>query len=381
MDHSWVEDALHTLKEQDLYRTLQPLKQLGAHVTMNDRSYLNFSSNDYLSLSQDPEMCHASIEATKRWGTSATASRFLAGSSTIHHALEKEIAAWKEAESARIFGSGYLANLGILSTLASSDDHLFMDRLCHASLIDGARLSSAQIHRFHHNDMKHLETLLQRYTKGKKLIITESVFSMDGDCAPLQELYALSKKYHSYLLIDDAHAMGIFGKNGNGLATGKEHILVVNTFGKALGSYGGAVICSELLSDLITQRARTLIYTTGLPPSVIETTRQAIKLIQQHTDWGTTLLSKAALFQELLYKAHIPLTSRNSHITSLLCESSTRAIHLAQALFNEGILAFPIRPPTVPEKQARIRFSCTLGHSQEELQQTAEKIIYFFQKL
>ncbi len=335
---------------------------------------LEFSSNDYLGLANHPLLKEASIRAIEMYGSSVAASRLMSGNICLHEELETRLARLTGMESALLFGSGYLANTGLLSSITSRDDLVFTDRLNHASLVDGVRLSRACAFRYRHCDMDHLEHFLANRTcKGNRFIVTDSLFSMDGDIAPLRKLEQLSMRYDCSLIVDEAHAIGIFG-NGSGICSeyGVKPHAVIGTLSKALGSYGGFVAGSVELVKYLISRARTFIYSTGLPPAAPAAALKALDIIESQPDSGRKLLKKAADFRSMIELSGFATAPSESQIIPVQTGEIHRATSLSAFLKRNGISAVAIRPPTVPSGTARIRLSVTLMHSEEDLRHTAD---------
>ncbi|MEM7394556.1 MAG: 8-amino-7-oxononanoate synthase, partial [Verrucomicrobiota bacterium] len=272
-NETWIESQLADARRDGLERTIRPLPRNGGKFELDGRETLNFSSNDYLDLARQPEVIEVARRALDEQGVGATASRLVTGALPLHQQLEDRLARLKGYPDALLFGSGFLTNVGTIPAVVGRNDHIFADRLIHASMIDAATLSRARIHRFRHNDMDHLENLLRKSPEGRRLILAESVYSMDGDLAPVAAMTELSERYGAMIMIDEAHAMGIFGRQGCGRV--REHgledrvNLSMGTLSKALGGYGGFVACSESFRAFLVNRARSFIYTTALPPASV----------------------------------------------------------------------------------------------------------------
>jgi len=362
------------------YRRLrQVVERRDGRVTLSgqeSQSLLDFSSNDYLALSQHPELLEASHAALGRYGVGAGAARLMSGDLGLFHQLEREVADFKGCEAALIFGSGYMANVGIIPALVGRGDVVFSDRLDHASIYDGCRLAGARLRRFRHNDPGHLEYLLKNERRtGRGLVVVESLYSMDGDLAPLAELVELKNRHACLLMVDEAHATGLFGARGGGLiqAAGLEGAVEVamGTFGKALGSYGAYVAGSETLCDYLINRARSFIYSTGLPPAVVAASLAAVRLVRNSPDLGRRLAEKAEFFKECLKREGLTGSPGLSHIVPVMVGDGGAALTLAEECCQQGLFATAIRPPTVPEGTARLRFSVTLHHQKAELAEAA----------
>ncbi len=338
-------------------------------------SGLNFSSNDYLGLSRHPAVVAAAQTALHAHGTGATASRLMAGQRTPHAELEATIAQFWGTEAALVFPSGYQGNVGILTALANRETHIFSDALNHASLIDGARLSRGTIHIYPHGDMDALAKQLETVPlESRKLVVTESIFSMDGDCAPLARLSAGAERHGAALIVDEAHAVGVFG-HGRGVCAreGVVPFLILGTLSKALGGQGGFVACSTAVRDLMVNRARTFIFTTGLAPASAASGNAALKLTAENPSMGETLLARTALFREALQARGIHAPGE-SQIVPVLLGDETRALAAAEACRARGVSVHAIRPPTVPPGGCRLRFSITLEHTEHDLLTAADAV-------
>ncbi|MCD6389692.1 MAG: aminotransferase class I/II-fold pyridoxal phosphate-dependent enzyme, partial [Desulfobulbaceae bacterium] len=312
-------------------------------------------------------------------GSGAGAARLMSGDLKIYHDLEKKIACLKGKEAALLFGSGYMTNSGIIPALAGRHDVIFSDRLNHASIYDGCRLARAKLHRFHHNDLNHLEELLRRHRgKGQALIVVESIYSMDGDFCPLRELAALKERYDCLLMVDEAHATGLYGSNGSGLIE-EEGVtdqvdIAMGTFGKALGSYGAYIAASRNMVGYLINRARSFIYSTALPPAVIGASTAAVDIIQAEPQLRRELHGKALLFKETLKKGGLDHLGP-SQIIPVLVGDSDKAMDMAASLRKEGIFTTAVRPPTVPPGTARLRFSITLHLSDDDILRCARLLL------
>jgi 8-amino-7-oxononanoate synthase len=374
------EQELDSLKERGLFRDLNVLPETGGEINVDGKTLLNFSSNDYLGLARDSRLKTAAIKAVNEFGCGATASRLLTGHLTLHQQLESDLARMMGSESALVFGSGFLTNLGVLTSLAGPDDRIFSDWLNHASLIDGIRLSRARYERFRHKDMAHLESLLKKDTQptGKRIIVSESVFSMDGDIAPLEDLWELSSKYRALLIIDEAHAIGVFGTNGGGVSRiegSKCHPdVTVGTLSKALGGYGGFVACSAPVRQLLINKARSFIYSTGLPPACLGSARKAVEIVTSEPGLGKKLLRKSEKFHDLMAGYGLNTLPFESQVIPLVVGGNEKVIRFSELLAQEGLLIKPIRYPTVPRGTERVRLSLTLSMSDEALEKAAGTI-------
>jgi 8-amino-7-oxononanoate synthase len=375
-----IEQFLQDRKEHNLLRSLHEASfHKDGKICIYGKDYIDFSSNDYLGLTSHPKLKEASQKAIEQFGTGSGASRLLSGDLEIHHQLEEEIASFKGKESGLVFNSGYQANVGIINALCEKEDVIFSDKLAHASLIDGIQLSKAKHFRFRHNDCEHLESLLskERNKFRDAFIITETIFSMDGDIAPLEKLVDLKEKYNCKIMIDEAHATGIFGKNGAGVAEEMqltERIdFIMGTFSKAMGSFGAYFVCPQRIKDYLINTCRSFIYSTALPPAVIAANLAALQVIKEEPARRKMLLDNAAKFRNALIQKGFTIRG-SSQIVPLIIGENERAVQLARKLQDKGYWVLPIRPPTVPAQEARLRFSLTSYHTQEILERLVNDI-------
>jgi 8-amino-7-oxononanoate synthase len=360
----FARQKLSTLEQAHLRRTLVPTGRFGdLWVERNGRRLLSFSCNDYLGLSQHPALKAAAIAAIDRHGVGAGASRLVTGDHPLYAKLEQRLARLKGTEASCVFGSGYLANAGIAPALAGRGDLILIDELAHSSLWTGARLSRAEVFSFHHNDASYAADLLKQHRAHhqRALIVTEGVFSMDGDRAPLIELAALANGADAWLMVDDAHDLDF---DAAALA---DVPLRIGTLSKALGTYGGYICASQPVIDLIRNRARTLIYSTGLPPATIASAIAAVDLIERDRSLLAVPVAKAQTFTRA---AGLPLAQ--SAIVPVVIGKSEAALAASQLLEAEGYLAVAIRPPTVPEDTARLRLSFSAAHADAEIARLAD---------
>jgi 8-amino-7-oxononanoate synthase len=357
---------LDALEQSHLRRRLVPTgRSEGLWLERNGRKLLSFSCNDYLGLSHHPELKAAAVAAVGTHGVGAGASRLVTGDHPLYAELEARLARMKGTQAACVFGSGYLANAGIAPVLAGRGDLILIDELSHASLWTGARLSRAEVVAFRHNDMAHVRQLLaeHRGRHARVLIVTEGVFSMDGDRAPLAELAALANEADAWLMADDAHDLDF----GNAARAGVP--LRIGTLSKAIGAYGGYICASQPVIDLVRNRARTLIYTTGLPPPVVAASIAALDLIEREPERLAVPLQKARAFT-----GAAGLPQAQSSIVPLVIGEAPAALEASQLLEAEGFLAVAIRPPTVPEGTARLRFSFSAAHPDDAIARLAELV-------
>lgn len=377
-----LERELADLQERALLRSLRPVvfESEGTWLRVNGKQLLNLSSNNYLGLAGDPRLKEASVEAVAQWGAGATSSRLVTGNYELYAQVEKKIAAWKGREAALLFGSGYMANVGAITALVGRGDVVFSDRWNHASIVDGIVLSRAEHVRYRHNDMEHLEWFLRKHQHARrKLIVTDSIFSMDGDAANIAGLVELKRRYGAILLVDEAHGTGVYGETGAGychqLGWHQDIDVLMGTCSKAVGAYGAFLTGDEWMIRYLQNRARSLIYTTGLPPAVLGAIDKAVEIIQEEGWRREQLRSHVALFRNRLQEAGFAIGEGDSPIIPLLTGSNQTALAFSKRLEEAGIAAVAIRPPTVPEGTARIRFSLMATHRRDELEQALETII------
>jgi 8-amino-7-oxononanoate synthase len=369
-----IEEFLKERKDNGLLRILRPADvRENPKIRFKEKEYIDLSSNDYLGLSNHPKLKEAARAAIEELGTSSSASRLLSGDLKLCHKLEERIADFKEKERALVFNSGYQANVGIIGSIFSGQDAIFSDRLNHASIIDGILLSKAKSFRFRHNDVEHLELLLkkERHKFSEALIVTESIFSMDGDKAPIKDLIALKRRYDCRIMVDEAHATGIFGKNGSGIieeeGLSEEVDLIMGTFGKALGGFGAYLASSSGMIDYLINSCRSFMYSTALPPSVIAADLAGLDVIKEEPYRREALCENSAFFRDGLIKAGFSIKG-SSQIVPVIIGDSRETVSLSQKLQNRGYWALPIRPPTVPAGESRLRFSLTYNHTREILE-------------
>lgn len=363
---------LARLEAQRLRRRLVETDRHGeVAVRRNGRELISFCCNDYLNLSHHPRVIAAALAATERYGTGSGASRLVTGNHPLFAVLEARLARLKQAEDCVIFGSGYLANLGIVPALVGPGDLILADELSHSCLLAGTRLSGAEAHIFRHNDLAHLEELLAAHRAGARhcLILTDGVFSMDGDLAPVHEMAALAKAHDAWLMTDDAHGIGVLGEGrGSSFIGGaKADVpLQMGTLSKAIGSYGGYLCASRPVVDFIRTRARTLIYSTGLPPASVAAAIAALDVIEEEPDYAALPVKKARAFTSAL-----GLPEAESPIVPIVIGDEKATLDASALLEAEGFLVTAIRPPTVPAGTARLRFTFTAAHRDEDIARLA----------
>jgi 8-amino-7-oxononanoate synthase len=370
---TFAKAKLAALEAQHLRRTLaETVREDALWVTRGGRRMLSFSCNDYLNLTHHPKVKDAANAAIEVYGAGAGASRLVTGNHPLFGELEQRLARLKGTEAACVFGSGYLANAGIVPVMAGEGDLLLVDELSHSCLWAGAQLSRARVEKFRHNDVAHVEEIFRKHRAGHRhaLIVTDGVFSMDGDLAPLKELSALARAHDAWLMSDDAHGLGVLGGGrGTAFAAGASVDLQMGTLSKALGSYGGYVCASSAVIDLLKTRARTLIYSTGLPPASVAAALAALDIVESEPDLTARPLAKAQAFTRA---CNLPLAT--SQIVAVVLGEPLAALEASQILEREGFLVTPIRPPTVPEGTARLRLAFTAGHPDDEIARLAKLV-------
>jgi 8-amino-7-oxononanoate synthase len=366
--------ADHGLRRQR--RTLESAQ--GARVQVEGRSYISFSSNDYLGLAADPRLVEALIEGARRYGVGAGASHLASGHHRAHEALEERLAVFTGRPRALLFGSGYAANLAVVSLLAREGAELFADRLSHASLNDAMVLARVRFHRYPHLDVGALERMLQGSRAAERVVVTDSVFSMDGDLAPLDKLARLCERHDAWLVVDDAHGFGVLGPRGGGAAAhfglSGDRVVYVGTLGKAAGVSGAFIAGTGPLIDSLIQQARTYIYTTATPPALAHALLTSIDIIETE-DWRREHLARLiARFKHALSVTGWPDSRSDTAIQPVQVGESRAATALAQRLSAQGLLVPAIRPPTVPEGTARLRVSLSAAHREEDVDGLAEAL-------
>ena len=352
-------ETIAGLESEGLRRQLTSTQRVGPGIVMRDgRRLVSFSCNDYLNLSHHPLVKQAAIEAIERYGTGAGASRLITGNHPLLTELEQALAKYKGSEDAIVFGSGYLANIGILPALVDDKDLVLADRLVHACMIDAAKLSGATMIRFRHNDSAHLVELLdqQRGKYRRCLILTETIFSMDGDRAPISELNELANANDAWLLTDDAHGLGLLERSL------PQAPLQMGTLSKTLGSYGGYLCASRAVCDLMRNRARSFVFSTGLPPAATAAALQSLQIIQADPEWAQSPIAKARLFAREL-NLHEPASA----IVPVIVGEPDKAMAASVKLEQAGFLAMAIRPPTVPPGTSRLRFTFSPAHEDADI--------------
>ena len=367
-----IDAALDARRAAEALRVRTPVENgAGRFLTCDQRRYSNFSSNDYLGLSQHPALIRAWQQGAEQYGVGSGGSGHVSGYTRAHRALEEQLADWLGYPRALLFISGFAANQALIAALTGKDDRIVADRLSHASLLEAASHSPAQLRRFAHNDAAQLASLLDKPCEGQQLVVTEGIFSMDGDSAPLGDIHAATRRKGSWLLVDDAHGIGVTGPEGRGSAAHqdvKPELLVV-TFGKGVGISGAAVLCSDPVADYLLQFARHLIYSTSMPPAQAVALLAAFNLIRSDEGEARRQQLSALISQFRAGVSGLPLeiTASQSAIQPLIVGENARALHLAQTLREKGIWVTAIRPPTVPAGTARLRLTLTAAHEAADI--------------
>jgi 8-amino-7-oxononanoate synthase len=370
-----LKQELDARREQHLYRRRRIAESApGAEMRIDGRTVISFCSNDYLGLANHPDVNQAFRKGIAQWGSGSGAAHLVNGHSAAHHALEEELAAFTGRARALLFSTGYMANLGIASALLDKGDAVFEDRLNHASLLDAGLLSGARFQRYAHADSVELRQKLEKSDAISTLVMTDGLFSMDGDVAPLPQLAAVCKQHNAWLCVDDAHALGVLGKNGGGTLalhnmSATDVPVLMGTLGKAFGTFGAFVAGSEELIMTLIQQARTYIYTTAPPSALAEAARASLKLVQREAWRRDYLLQLVARFRHGAEQLGLPLMASETPIQPLMIGDNRQALALSEALWERGILITAIRPPTVPENSARLRISLSAAHTEKHLQQ------------
>ena len=370
--------ALDKLRRDHLFRTrnLSSATQ-SIEPVINGQKVLSFCSNDYLGLANHPKIIDSYVKAAKKYGVGAGASHLITGHHKSHHALEEELAEFIGCEKTLLFSTGYMANLGVVSSLASRNTTIFEDRLNHASLIDAGIISRAQLKRYGHLNIEELHKKLNNEKNKTKIILTDGVFSMDGTISHVVKLQSLAKNHHAKLIIDDAHGIGVLGKHGKGCTEGKltTDTILVGTLGKAFGTFGAFVAAEQEIIEWCIQRARTYIYTTALPPSIAEATRTSLQLVRKEFWRREKLHSLVKRFREYAKQMGLPISASITPIQPIIFGSAATAVKISEALLNKGILVSAIRPPTVPQNTARLRISFSATHTEDHVDQLVESLV------
>mgnify|MGYP000097223018 CR=1 FL=1 len=370
-------------KERARYRARQCVaEQNGRNVTIDDKTYLNFSSNDYLGLNHHSEINKALQEGAERFGTCASGSSLITGYSYAHQALENDICAWLNKPKCLLFASGFSANTAIMQALGDKSSHLYLDKLSHASLIDGALTSDAKVKRFLHNDTDQLARLLnsrvnrasqEQINENNNIIVSEGVFSMDGDQAKVAELAALARQHQALLYLDDAHSLGVVGDVGQGSSAHADVDIVMGTFGKALATSGAFVACNETLADYLVNFSRHYIYSTAISPALAWATKKSIELVQQDA-WRREKIQELSWLLSSKLGSKVALIDNASSIHAIVVGDETSTLDVCQKLREKGIWLTAIRPPTVPNNSSRLRVTITSSHKDKDINYLANCI-------
>lgn len=370
-----LQQVLHKRQVQHLYRRprLADSPQQ-PHMIVDGKPMLTFCSNDYLGLANHPTVIRAFQQAANEYGVGSGAAHLVNGHSRPHQALEEALAAFTGRERALLFSTGYMANLGVANALLERHDTLYQDRLNHASLIDAGLLSGAKVVRYPHNDVAHLQTRLEAQTTGQKMILTDGVFSMDGDVAPMRELAALAAQHDAWLMVDDAHGFGVLGETGAGLLEAQQLTqtdvpILMATLGKALGTAGAFVAGSHDLIEYLIQTARTWIFTTAQPPAVAAATLASLQIVQNEPERRAHLRALIQQFRDGATQLGLPLMDSATAIQPIWIGNSEQAVALSRQLEAQGIWVAAIRPPTVPPNTARLRVTLSAAHSTTDVEQ------------
>ncbi|MBL4743814.1 MAG: 8-amino-7-oxononanoate synthase [Cycloclasticus sp.] len=368
-----LSSELDELKHQQLYRSRQIIEGAqGAQVRIGNTLYDNFSSNDYLGLANHPDVIKAFQQSANQFGVGSGSAHLISGHSREHHALEEELAEFTGRQRALVFSTGYMANLGTLSALLHEGDELFQDKLNHASLIDGGRLSGARLRRYSHADLNRLKQLLRSSSEAKKMVVSDGVFSMDGDEADVKALVSLCAESNAMLMIDDAHGIGVLGKNGGGLVeqlslTQQDVPILMGTLGKALGTAGAFIAGSDELIETLIQKARTYIYTTAMPPAIMAATRQSLKICQQENWRREKLTALIAQFRKGAQQLGLQLMPSKTPIQPVVLGSNQAVMSASEYLKEKNILVGAIRHPTVRKSSERLRITFSANHTEAQV--------------
>lgn len=375
---------LENLKAAGLYRSLRTIEgPQGPRVRIDGKEVILLCSNNYLGLADHPKLKEAAIKAIEKYGVGSGASRLISGTMELHRELENRIARFKNTEAALVFNSGYTSNTSIIPALVGRGDFIFSDKLNHASIIDGCVLSRAEFKRYQHKDVEGLERLLAGEVHestlqdvSRKLVVTDSVFSMDGDMAPLPEIVTLAKRYGAMLMVDDAHATGVLGNSGTGsleaFGLKSDDVIQMGTLGKALGTFGAYVACSRGLIDYLINKARGFIFSTSLPPAVIASAIAAIDLIEEEPWLRKELWDKTRYFKNRLTDMGFDTMGSETPIIPVFVGDAGKAMEFSRRLMEEGVFVSGIRPPTVPEGKSRLRATVMATHSYDDLDRAIE---------
>ncbi|MBT6115928.1 MAG: 8-amino-7-oxononanoate synthase [Porticoccaceae bacterium] len=370
-----LQAQLNLRREEHLYRTrLNVASGCSSTLSVEGRSLINFCSNDYLGLASHPDISLALKQTADLYGTGSGASHLVSGHSVVHQKLEEQLAQYTGRPRALLFSTGYMANMGVINALVGRRDLVLQDQLNHASLLDGGRLSQADFKRYKHVDMASLEQRLEQSSATRKLVVSDGVFSMDGNLAPLSEISTLAEKHNAWLMVDDAHGVGVLGPQGGGLVEQlgmnlKQVPVLVGTLGKSFGTFGAFVAGSEALIETLIQFSRSYIYTTALPPAVAAATLASLKIVRQESWRRDKLVQLVTRFRRGAEQIGLQLGGSNTPIQPVLINNDAKVMQVGQSLRDAGFLVGAIRPPTVPVGTGRLRITFSADHSEEQVDQ------------
>ena len=369
-------ERLAALREAGLHRRMRTVAGAqGPRVTIDGSEVILLCSNNYLGLAEDPRVRSAGAQAYRDYGAGAGASRLVSGNMTAHERLERRLAGFHEREDALLFGSGYLANTGVIAALAQRGEIVYSDALNHASIVDGCRLAGAAIFVYRHGDPEHLRWALERAQAPPSLIVTDGLFSMDGDVAPLGPLVELAREHGARLMVDEAHAVGTYGPGGRGVAAAaglaEQVDVLTGTLGKALGGYGAYAALDRSLRELLVNSARPLIFSTGLPPAVAAAAEAALEVIEREPERIARLQSNAAVLRAGLLEQGLSIPATDTQIIPVTLGDPARALEASARALDAGVYAQAIRPPTVPEGSSRLRMTVMASHEPADLKRAA----------
>jgi glycine C-acetyltransferase/8-amino-7-oxononanoate synthase len=371
-----IEDRLAELRELGLYRRTRMVSgPQGPRVVLDGKPVLLLCSNNYLGLADHPRVREAAADAAMRWGVGAGASRLVSGTMTVHRRLEERLAGFEDRDAALLFGSGYLANLGVVSALAGAGSVVLSDELNHASIVDGCRLARAETFVYRHADVEHLAWGLRNAEGRRALIVTDSVFSMDGDVAPLAEIVELARRHRVRVVVDEAHGIGCIGPGGRGAVhdagVEDEVDVVIGTLGKALGAYGAYAACDHAMAQLLVNTARPFIFSTAPPPPVAAGALAALDLLATQPERVDRLRANAAALRDELHREGFGVSGSTTQIVPIVVGEAALAMRMCELALEGGVFAQAIRPPTVPEGTSRLRLAVMASHSRDELREAA----------
>ncbi len=374
-----LDNELDAIKKQNLYRSRRVISSpQGVNIKIDGKSVINFSSNDYLALAHHPKVIDAFKKAVNQYGVGTGSAHLICGHTSSHHALEEELAAFTGRERALLFSTGYMANMGVISALLKRGDRVFEDRLNHASLLDGGLLSGAKFKRYFHNDIADLQQKI-RIDDKRTLIVSDGVFSMDGDLALLPELSMTAKNNNAWLMVDDAHGFGVLGKTGGGIVehyglTQQDVPVLMGTLGKGFGTFGAFVVGSDVLIENLIQKARTYIFTTALPAAIAEATRTSLKILMAEHWRREKLKQLLERFRKGASQLGLPIMPSASAIQAVLIGDSQKTVQISHKLLGQGFLVSAIRPPTVPKGKSRLRITFSVNHDEQQIYQLLDAL-------